>query len=380
VVPDTPAAASLNRTRIVDVPGIDVDEAVRGRQAYHLLSAPALIRYAQQRADVLQLPAGYRDVDPSAPEVRQALPRYVDACLRAASPDVREAAEAIARRLGRNLGHLAVTLYRGDAVNREAREDWPEAAWERWRAIHTYRLGGGVMSGELGDRLIYYAGEFLAEVGYDGVLSVAKTPRPRNMGLLGVGRTIPSAARETYRRALCLDLGQTSIKRAVVHYEDGVLMGLQWLPPVPVRWQWRNRPDAGAGIDPQAVLTFTARAVAEGLEMAHAEASAQSDEVGMSIAAYVRGGKLLGNGLYARMQVLSEDAAGLIADAVTREGAPSIRPIIVHDGTAAALLHAGEAATVVLVIGTAIGVGFPPASTSGLCPIAPHVQQGDHAP
>ncbi len=372
---DTPVAASVNRTRIVDIPGVDVDRAVRGRQAYHLLSAPALIRYAQERADALQLPDAYRDANPSAPEIRQSLPRYVDACLCAESPAVRDAAKSIARRLGRNLGHLTVTLYRGDPVNRIARTDWPDAAWERWRDIHTYRLGGGVMSGDLGDALIHYAREFLAEVGYDGVLSVAKTSRPRNMGLLGVGCTIPLLAWETCQRALCLDLGQTSIKRAVVHYEDGVLVGLQWLSPVPVCWQWRNRPDAGADIDPQAVLTFTARAIAEGIELARAEASSLCAEVGMSIAAYVRGGRLLGNGLYARMQVLSEDAVGLITDAVAGEIAVSICPILVHDGTAAALLHAGEAETAVLVIGTAIGVGFPPAS--GLCPIAPNVQQGD---
>jgi hypothetical protein len=74
------------------------------------------------------------------------------------------------------------------------------------------------------------------------------------------------------------------------------------------------------------------------------------------------------------MNSLSDDAAQLIADAVARVGDFRVRPIIVHDGTAAAALHAGEANTVVLVIGTAIGVGFPPDSAEGLCPIASDLQ------
>lgn len=373
---DTPVAASVNRTRIVDIPGVDVDSAVRGRQAYHLLSAPALIRYAQEAADALQLPDVYRDADPSAPEVRRALPRHVDACLHAEESSVRDAAESIARRLGRNLGHLVVALYQGDRVNREARADWPDAAWEVWHAIRAYKLGGGVMSGDLGDRLIRYADEFLAETGYDGALSVATTPRPWHMGILGVARTIPSVAREaTPLRALCLDLGQTSVKRARIRYENGVLVGLRWLPSVPVRWQWRNRPDAGQGIDPEAVLAFTAHTLAEGIELARAQ-SQLCEAVGMSIAAYVRGRKLLGHGLYARMHTLSDDVPSLIASAVACETGSPIRPILIHDGTASALLHAGETATAVLVIGTAIGVGFPPDSKTGLCPLASDLHVG----
>lgn len=376
VLPDTPAAASLNRTRIVDIPGIDVDDAVRGKQAYHLLSAPALIRYARDAADALRLPDVYRDADPATPEVRQGLPRYVDACLRAEAATVREAAEAVARRLGRNLGHLAVALSRGDPVNRAARDDWSDAAWDVWGTIRSYQLGGGIVSGELGDRLIHHARQFLTESGYAGALSIHKTPRPRHMGLLGVGRTLPSLVRMADLRAVCMDLGQTSVKRAILHYEAGVLARLQWLPSAPVRWQWQNRPDAGEGIDPEKVLAFTAHTIAEGLRMAREEDPPPCDRVGMSVAAYVRDGRLLGHGLYARMDSLSDDAAQLIADAVARMGDFRIRPIIVHDGTAAAALHAGGANTAVLVIGTAIGVGFPPDPAEGLCPIASDLRMG----
>jgi len=39
---------------------------------------------------------------------------------------------------------------------------------------------------------------------------------------------------------------------------------------------------------------------------------------------------------------------------------------IIHDETAAAALHAEESQAAVLVIGTAIGVGFPSERTEGL--------------
>jgi hypothetical protein len=377
VLPDTPPAASVNRVRIIDIPSVDIDDAVRGKQAYHLLSAPALIRYAQDAADALQLPESYREADPASPQVRGALPKYVDACLRAESEGLREAAGAVARRLGRNLGHLAIALCRGDSINREARVDWPDAAWERWRTIRFYQLGGGVMGGELGSRLVHEANAFLTEVGYAHRLSISRSPRPRHMGLLGIGRAIPSAATQRRAYALCLDLGQTSVKRAILRYDRGLLAGLHWLPSVPVRWQWRNRPDAAEGIDPDAVLAFTVRAIVEGIELAHAQGFMLCDDVGISIAAYVRGGKLLGHGLYARLTEISEDAAALMTRAIAQTSGLDVRPVIAHDGTASAALHAGEVDTAVLVIGTAIGVGFPPDSSEGLCPIAERLGIGE---
>jgi hypothetical protein len=41
----------------------------------------------------------------------------------------------------------------------------------------------------------------------------------------------------------------------------------------------------------------------------------------------------------------------------------------IHDGTAAALAHAGSAHRAVIVLGTALGVGFPPTKDDGLCPL-----------
>jgi hypothetical protein len=119
--PPTPSHVSVNRVRIVDLPGLPVDDEVRGHRADHLLSSRALMRYARERAEALQLPAAYaRDTI----QTRLELPCLVNACLSSPYEPARAAAQAIGRRLGRNLGHVLLTLHRGDAANRAARPDW----------------------------------------------------------------------------------------------------------------------------------------------------------------------------------------------------------------------------------------------------------------
>ncbi len=147
-IPFTPPHVSINRVRIIDLPGLTIDDEVRGRSGYELLSARAVIEYARAEASALDLPEPFFD---NNRETRLAAPVFVDACLRSEREETRLAAEAIGQRLGRNLGHILLTLHRGDDINRAARFDWSEDDWERWAMIGRIRMGGGVMSGKLGD-------------------------------------------------------------------------------------------------------------------------------------------------------------------------------------------------------------------------------------
>ena len=54
-----------------------MDDAVRGEQAYHLLSALAITRDARERVCALRLPPTFRT---DAPETRRELPRFVADC------------------------------------------------------------------------------------------------------------------------------------------------------------------------------------------------------------------------------------------------------------------------------------------------------------
>lgn len=372
----TPPAAAINRIHLVDLPGVPMDEGVRGQRAYHLLSGPALIRYAQAAGADLALPAELQAGDPTASHVRRELPRLVDARLRHPDHAVRRAARGIARRLGRNLGYILLTLQRGDPAARAARPDWPPEAWTTWAAIRQVWLGGGIVSGELGTALIDHANALLSEVAGSAQpprLTVRRTPRPTDMAILGVSRRLTARSARRWH-ALVLDLGQTSAKRAIVTVTEGAITRLTWLPAAPVSWRWRNDPTAGEGIDGRAVRDFVVRTLVEGWAAAAGLGLAPEPEVAISIAAYTQGVKLLGNGIYARIHQLGEDAHTLIGERVVALCGTKPALHIIHDGTAAAALHAGEPHSAVIVVGTALGVGFPPASERGLLRIAPEIE------
>ncbi|MBN2003221.1 MAG: hypothetical protein JXA21_07670 [Anaerolineae bacterium] len=351
----------------MDLPGIPLDAGVAGAYAYSLLSAPAIVTYAREFADGLCLPARYRDGDPDTAEVRREVPRYVDACLDSDSGSVRAAAEAVARRLGRNLGYILLTLHRGDAVNRTARADWSASEWSHWATIRRIWLGGGVLSGGLGRRLLDHSRALLAEFGGDDMPIIAITSHPRDMVLLGAVRYLPLQS----GAAICCDFGQTGVKRALVRLDQGHIVEFHRLPTLPVVWPWRNAPDAARGIVAEAVRDFFVTTISRTLQESRDAGHPPVAETMLSVAAYVRGGELLGNGMYEQVMALTGDVRDvriLLADALALRG-DRVRIHVIHDGTAAAAFHAGEERSAVLVVGTAIGVGFPPPTDSGMRPL-----------
>ena len=124
---------SLNRVIVADLPGIDVDAGVTGKNGYELVSSYALAGLIRRHAEALNL-------DPAQPD--HVLNRALDDCLVRESPAA-EVAETIARRIGRNLGYLLLALRRGDAVNRAARDEWDDSYWAHWATIRQVWLGGG---------------------------------------------------------------------------------------------------------------------------------------------------------------------------------------------------------------------------------------------
>ena len=362
-IPFTPPHVSVNRVRIVDLPGIAVDPQVCGRKAYELLSSRAIASYARERAAELALPAAYLH---DTVQTRVDLPRYVADCLDSPRPPVRAAARAIGRCLGRNLGYILLTLRRGDAVNRDARFDWTSADWDRWRSIEKIWLGGGLMSGQLGGLILHHADQFLIEFGYAGRIRVALSPHRGEIALLGAARYLPSCA----QHALCMDLGQTLVKRACLQLAGGTLAGINRYSPLAVDWDRLGvpgQPDPGRG---EQVLDFVAGAIAQTWDQCAAEGISPGKDVMLSVAAYVQNGRLLGNGVYAQMHALAEDIRPSLAELVKARTGVTLRMHFIHDGTAAAALYAGERNAAVIIVGTALGIGFPPVETTDLRPLA----------
>lgn len=361
-IPTTPPTVSVNRVRIVDLPGLRVDDAVRGQAAYHLLSSEAIVTYAQVHAAALDLDeAAFQD----EPAARREIPRLIDARLHSDDAEVRAAARDIARRLGRNLGYILLTLHRGDAVNRQARNEWTDADWKRWAQIRCVWLGGGVMSGDLGERMVAEARTLLQTLGYGETLQIEITPYRGALSLMGAARYLPAGP----RRALAFDFGHTMVKRARFTLNGDTLVAVEHFPAVPTHWSHRNVPESAQRYAGEEVRDFVADVLAQTLR----EHPVVGDDLVLSVAAYVRGGRLLGNGIYARISAAFTDANAALEAAVEARTGRAVRLHFIHDGTAAAALHAGTPHTAVIIVGTALGVGFPPAATAGLLALAPEL-------
>jgi hypothetical protein len=357
-IPSTPSHVSINRVRIVDLPGAPVDKEVRGRTAYELVSSKALIGYAAERAAALEIPAAWLAHDRTA---RVEVPRYVDSCLQSPSPQAHLAASEIAVRLGRNLGHVLLALKHGDEVNRQARTDWTASDWERWAGIRKVWLGGGIVRGRLGTLLAEAARRYLIQAGARGQLTVAVDPHAALMTILGASRYLPPVD-----HALCFDFGQTLVKRASLHFIDGALADVRTLPSLVVDWDETGMLNAPDPTRAGPVLRFVTETIARTLEQWTCIERRPARDVMVCIAAYVEGGRLLGNGIYAQMSMLANDLRPVLAQSLAGAARHPVRVALIHDGTAAAAVHAGECDSAVIIAGTALGVGFPPTNAQGL--------------
>ncbi len=358
-IPFTPPHVSLNRARVVDLPGIPVDEEVRGQRGFDLVSVPALTRCARLHAAELALPEAFQE---DSRETRAELPHFIAASLTSPVPGVRGAAQAVVRRIGRNLGHLALALHRGDVVNRQAREDWTDADWARWAGIERVWLAGGLSAGTLGDGILQTAREWLAEVGCGDAVDVRLSPYRGLTSLVGAARYLPL----TDGDCLALDFGQTSAKRGIVRISGGAMREIVVLPPLRAPRDRPAFPDPDRAETGQRQKAFMLDAICAALEAADERGAAVQPDVMVCLASYVDGGRLVGLGDYGSLMALTADVRALLADAIAERTGKAHRVHLIHDGTAAAAVFAGQPHTAVIALGTALGVGFALSTADGL--------------
>jgi hypothetical protein len=355
-----PQSVSLNRVRIVDLPGLALEDDIRGRLAFDLLSPKAVIALIRDEAAALALTADAL----AGPAL---LPTHFDRCF-VAAPAVRAAAERVARRMGRRLAYLLLTLKRGDAVNRAARLDWDDAYWAHWATVERIWFGGGLLSGRLGQRMLAQARLTLAEAGY-GACRLRRARYPAILPLIGAARSAQRGAHP----AVVVDFGQSFVKRALAIYAGDALAALHLLPSVPT-YLADLRADPPEDLAPHVaemmitVLVQTWREV-EALHRPLAPVLVAS------IAAYVAGNQPLPTqaGTYVTLHKLTDNAGRWLGEQVSARLGRTVAVELIHDGTAAARVYAGHPHSAVIVLGTALGVGFPP-PPGGLRLLAPQFQ------
>lgn len=342
---------SLNRAQLAALPGVAVDDGVLDQRGYDLLSAEALARDIAAAAPALGL-------DLAAPDPIRRFDRCFDEA--AARPH----AQAIARAYGRRLGFFLLMLKRGEAANRAARPEWSDAHWAYWGALRGVILGGGLLAGRLGPLAVQAAQAVLDEHGAQA-LRLRLARHPAQLPLLGLARSAPPTA----ATLLAFDFGQTSVKRGLAHYRSGALAELQLWPSAAIDCGDLFRPNLSVEAARERWSWMLDLLAASWADLP-ARAQAQT-ALGLSLACYLNGGHPAPTelGCYGVLQFLSPHLESFVCREIGRRLGRAVAVVLRHDGTAAAAAYAGETDAIVLMLGTAIGNGFPP-SAAGLWPLA----------
>lgn len=343
--------ASLNRRVVIPLPGIDLDWA--GKTGWELCSTPALTRLVQSRAPELGL-----ETTPS-----DDLPLRLNDLLDSADDGVRSAARWIAETHGRRFGCLIASILLSPARLSAPPSGWEEAYLGHWRAeVRQIVLGGGLANGRLGELTAAAAEMALHACGITG-LSLRAAAYPSYLPLIGVARSI---APGSWRTAAVADFGGTWAKCGLAFFgADGVLEALRILPPVSIA------AFTSPGKTSQLAAAMAA-ILAETVQAAGAQADLSPHVVG-SVAAYVVDGQPVQPteraGPYSWLREISADLCGWFSACIAETCGRPVRFHFAHDCDAAAASQAGQEKTAVIMLGSALGVGFAPPATQ-LRPIA----------
>lgn len=328
-----PTTNSLNRLRLVA--GCDHlwPDSVRGKSGYELLSSLALNSLIEQHAS----PDSY----PAEMDARMA---WFYQQVAAGAPFTAGVAETI----GARLGYLLLTLLLNDDATYQANPDKEAAYWSYWSQVHTIHLGGGMMSGTMGAQVAEQAQAIVRHQAALSDYAVFPAAHPRILPLLGAARLVQAGL-----AALVLDFGGTFVKRAIAHLTTQGLIHFQILDSLPSNFPavTVETPEDARPIFERMVDIIVQSCV-----------GVDADTIPVSIAAYVdgRGQPLLTqHGIYMNLAQLASDVPQALSAAVSERVGRKVKVRLLHDGTAAALFYAPQEHAAVLMLGTALGSGYP---------------------
>jgi hypothetical protein len=311
-----PTSNSLNRLRLE---AASVPDALRGQWGYTLLSAQTLKML----------------IEPYTPDVAI----FYEETAREADWAVK-----ITTTLGTRLGTLLLTLLRNDAQTQQANAEKPAGFWDYWSGVQTVYLGGGMLRGRVGQLIAAQAQTTLQSLAQEPAYRVIRAEHPQMLPLLGAARTI-----QTGQRACVLDFGGSYVKRAIAHYTPEGLRRMQILDSLP-----SNFPaDAALAQDVfERMVEIIARSYAD----------ADALTIAVSIASYVdaQGQPLLTQGgLYMNLARLTQNLPAALSQAVSEHLGKTLQVRVLHDCTSAALFFSPTDYAAVMMIGTALGAGYP---------------------
>lgn len=331
---------SLNRLKIGGLP-IGFPGETNG---FALLSSAALNLLIEEQATRNNFPLN----DYSERE----RPFLLDQWLESSDAGLRRSAESIVETMGTRLAALIAVLWRGDGPS------------DKWLAVKNVWLGGGLAAGKWASRMVEAARQHFPALGItDWTLNLARYPAI--MPLIGAARYAPADAAQ----AIVLDFGGTYIKRAVASYENGVLTALTLLSNQPARYLVHT----SEGVKRSDIQPLFDHMVDVITETWHESSARPAPLIAFSLASYIEDGQPVSDAGYGLLRLLSSDVTGYFQEILSLKLGQSVRVRLLHDGSAAATAIAHEPDAAIIMLGTALGSGFPPLETA----IRPVVALGD---
>ena len=139
------------------------------------------------------------------------------------------------------------------------------------------------------------------------------------------------------------------------------MTSLRLLPTLPARWT-----TLVPGVDPSAdqlahLADHLVTIAADTLREASALSRTVAPSFTASIASYLHDGQPLARqgGPYSYLAAIAPRLSGWLADRLSAQLGYRTAVTLIHDGTAAARTYAGEPSAAVILLGTALGIGFP---------------------
>lgn len=338
---------SLNRAVLKKLPLYGVDDEIEGKRFKDIFSTALVVEEIRRAAEKYDLSIG------DTPE--NEMPKLVDKGLVSDNVLVKQISERVARKFGRRLGLILLTLKKGEKENRLARSDWDDECWEFWKELDTVILPGGLASGMLGRRFKEYIHNVFDLAG-ECCYHIRLFDNGSYLGMMGLAqRLLPDG-----EAGLVLDLGHTRFKRGSARMAGGEIaefIPMDSLPAMHTGDRYDSDDDRYmAAIE---LHKYIVRTIASSWRDASRHMTLSSTIL-VSIANYVKGGVLNSErGGFSKLSLLGPNYAQILEEELSSELHSELTVRLVHDSTASALYFDGVENAVCITLGTAFGVGFP---------------------
>jgi hypothetical protein len=261
---------------------------------------------------------------------------------------LKEEIHDIIRYYGRKLAKIIGTLFKPSALSRKNHLEWKEIHFDYWASIQTLYLAGGAI---IDPFIKPFTDELSAELKKRRIdKHVQFITHSEDLGILGMAKLYTKKG-----TLLLLDLGQTSIKRAIHIIDDSKREHIK-LNTIPAKFLFTtDLTDQGVIRSAIELHHYLVQLIDQTILENHIKPQA----IYLSVANYVKNGCLqAGKNSYGKLDQIGHPYDLYLSRSLEKILGYPIHVRLFHDTSAMALNFMNQEKTAIISVGTAFGVGF----------------------